>query len=113
MTGAIGFAIVAGGGADGARPAHARVEKSRAGNGLHGERRHEAEMPGTVTPCRRQMDLLQYETDAREPLWNGPPLNAAFVAQLLGQVLPRQPAAAPRSASYRFQLRGLALDRMA
>jgi hypothetical protein len=113
MTGTDGFAIVTAGGANSARAGAVRVEKIRAGNGLHGERRHEAAAPGTVTPCRRKSELHQYETGESEPLWNGPPLTAAFAAQLIGQVLVGDSAPRLISVSHRVQRCGLALDRTA
>ena len=113
MTGTDGFAIVTAGGAGSARTGAARVEKIRAGNGLHGERRHEAATPGTLTPCRRKNELSQYETGESEPLWNGPPLSAAFAAQLIGQVLSGDGAPRLVPVTHCVQRCGLALDRTA
>ncbi len=47
--------------------------------------------------------LSQSGTPAREPLWNGPRLNSAFVAQVMGQVLMerREPHSIRTTAAYR------------
>src|SRR5271154_4369394 len=89
MTGANGFAIVAAGGFSDPRLFRSRVEKPSSSNGLRQEKRSgdEARIAGAA-PLRCKK-LSQIDTEAREPLWNGPSLNAAFAAQLIGQVLGR------------------------
>jgi hypothetical protein len=97
MAGAVTFAVVTGGGY---RPAIARVEKASNSSDLRNERRHQA--GGFTRDVRhvRNSALSQSETSPREPLWSGPELNAAFVAQLLGQAL-SAPMAVSAGAPYR------------
>jgi hypothetical protein len=89
MTDAGGFAIVAAGGYSDPRLLRSRVEKPSSSNGLRQERQGRAESSGGCASSRRHRRLSQIDTAAREPLWNGPSLNAAFAAQLIGQVLGR------------------------
>jgi hypothetical protein len=117
MTCASEFAIVAAGDSYGPRFRRARVEKPSTSSGLHREARSGGEdSAGGAAPSRRR-SLSRFETDGREPLWNGPPLNAAFAAQLIGQVLQSQTTQDTPSlfAAYRerFGHRARALDRSA
>jgi len=89
MTDAGGFAIVAAAGYSDPRLLRSRVEKPNSSNGLRQEQQARAENSGVSSPIPRRRQLSQIDTAAREPLWNGPPLNAAFAAQLIGQVLGR------------------------
>ena len=116
MNGANGFAIVAADDVYGPRFRRARVEKTSPSNGLREERRSGDDARGAgAAPSRCKM-LSQTDTEAREPLWNGPSLNAAFAAQLIGQVLGRDAGRDARSAlaAYRDKAeQALALDRIA
>jgi hypothetical protein len=116
MTSASEFAIVSGTGFQGPRFRRARVEKTNAGSGLHHERRSGDDDRGTSAAHSRGKPLSRYETDEREPLWNGPSLNAAFAAQLIGQVLETRTTRDGRSvlAAYRDRSRyARAFDRRA
>ena len=116
MTGANGFAIVAAGGLYDLRQIRARVEKSSPYNGLRREQQSGAEISGARAPGSRRRQLSQFDTAEREPLWNGPSLNAAFAAQLIGQVLQDHAVRNELSAlaAYRDRLAGArALDRTA
>jgi hypothetical protein len=102
MAGAAGIAIVTGGGY---RPVHARVEKARQTSDLRNEqRRHDDEKSRDYRHVRHNA-VSQSETPAHEPLWSGPELNAAFVAQLLGQLM-KAPAIASAQAPYRKAVGG-------
>ncbi|MEI9991078.1 MAG: hypothetical protein WDM86_13660 [Rhizomicrobium sp.] len=62
------------------------------------------ERRGPTAERRRDPDKLsQLGTHAREPLWNGPRLNPAFVAQVLGQVMmdAQERASIRTTAAYR------------
>ena len=116
MTGANGFAIVTADDICGPRFRRARVEKPNPCNGLRQERRSGDEARATAVPPSRCTPLSQTETMGREPLWNGPPLNAAFAAQLIGQVLAIHAARDGRSALAAYRDRtdcARALDRSA
>jgi hypothetical protein len=54
---------------------------------LRQERRSGDEDRGAGATSSPSKPLSRFETTACQPLWNGPPLNAAFAAQLIGQVL--------------------------
>jgi hypothetical protein len=98
MSGANGVAIVTAGGPYRLRALNARVEKLRSGSGLRDDRERSAENSASNAARRNASSLSRYETVQSEPLWNGPQLNAAFVAQLLGQVLADPAADDGRSA---------------
>jgi hypothetical protein len=63
------------------------------------------ESRGSVRSAR-STKLSQYETSPREPLWNGPQLNAAFVAQVIGQILDDAAPAPSAPAAYAHRARG-------
>jgi hypothetical protein len=93
----------------------ARIEKPSAGSGLHDGAAANEERRGASAQQARTQRLSHYETkDA--PRWYGQHLTAPFVAQVLGQVLPRSNAdayaasAAYRSAPARVPT-GICLDR--
>lgn len=87
MSGTGTFAIVANASAHSLRAAHARVEKASASNTLHNEARAEDfTSPGSQLACTRHASS-QNDTDMRAPVWHGPRLRAAFVAQVLGQMM--------------------------
>ena len=79
----------------------ARIEKPSAGSGLHdgaaaNEERREA------SAQRALPQRLSHSETEDAPRWHGPRLTAPFVAQVLGQVLPRSvPDAYSASAAYR------------
>lgn len=50
---------------------------------------------------REDRKLSHFGTQAGEPLWNGPRLNPAFVAQVLGQVMMETHASTRAPAAYR------------
>jgi hypothetical protein len=96
MASANGFAIVTSGVSTALRAYAPRVEKTKPGNDLRNQARRPAGESVGRSAAAFRSGLSQYETPAREPLWNGPQLNAAFVAQLIGQIVPgAQPASAP------------------
>lgn len=93
----------------------ARIEKPSAGSGLHddataNEERHGASAQRTLPP------RLSHSDTEDAPRWYGSRLTAPFVAQVLGQVLPRSNAdayaasAAYRSAPVRVPA-GICIDR--
>lgn len=84
------------------------IEKASAANSLGARQQDTSEKQHKSTP-RLQVELVcQSETEAFDPIWDAPRLRPAFVAQLLGQVMPQRPvtmtvenaygAAAPRKA---------------
>jgi len=86
-----------------ARLASRGLGQSNHSNTLGGEGAAE-ERSGDAAPRRRATDTLsQFGTKDSEPLWNGPRLMPAFVAQVLGQVMmdTRDRASALAPAAYR------------
>jgi len=82
-----------------ARPL-ARIEKSSAGSGLHNGATANEERRETTSPRTLPQKLSHSETEDA-PRWYGPRLTAPFVAQVLGQVLPRSTSdALTASAAY-------------
>jgi len=98
MTDANGFAIATAADISGPRFRRARAEKPNPCNELRWERRGGDQARGADAAASRHRPLSRYDTDGREPLWNGPSLNAAFAAQLIGQVLDTATAPDQRSA---------------
>ena len=93
----------------------ARIEKPSAGNGLHDGAAANEERRSASAQRALPQRLFQSETEDASR-WYGPRLMAPFVAQVLGQVLPRSSADAyAASAAYRSAptpLRpGICLDR--
>ncbi len=77
-------------------PAQASPSNSLGGNGAGEDPSHAA------TARRRASDkLFHFGTEAHDPLWNGPRLNPAFVAQVLGQVMMEPQASTSAPAAYR------------
>ncbi len=68
-----------------------RVGKAADANALHGERRDNARQQHDDGRENTQAALSRSGTEACEPLWYGPQLRPAFVAQILGQIM--QPGA--------------------
>jgi hypothetical protein len=72
--------------------AKARVlQKLKPASGLHAETGDTAHPGPSTFKCRRSGDLYQSGTDRTVPFQYGleaPRLNAAFVAQMLGQMMP-------------------------
>ncbi|MBI3675632.1 MAG: hypothetical protein HY243_03350 [Proteobacteria bacterium] len=113
MNGQTGFAITASAGFSSLRTLAPRVEKSRFSNALHGERRDEERSTYAGEERLRGAKLSRSETFDAAPLWHGPRLRAAFVAQILGQALP---SVLSRPGSYEprpQRLCNLALDETA
>jgi hypothetical protein len=108
MTSAAAFAIVTSGGISSLRQNYARVEKPRDCSDLRNDRRRPEEKSAAHSTFTSAKNLSRNETAPREPLWNGPPLNAAFVAQVIGQVMADDGAKTPASASaaYRHHVAG-------
>jgi hypothetical protein len=108
MTSAAAFAIVTSGGISSLRQTCARVEKLRDCSDLRNDWRRPEEKSGAHSTFTSRKDLSRNETAAREPLWNGPQLNAAFVAQVIGQVMADDSVKPPASASaaYRHHVAG-------
>ncbi len=84
------------------------IEKSSDANSLGAKQQDTSEKQHKSIP-RLQVELVsQSETNAFDPIWDAPRLRPAFVAQLLGQVMPERRvsvtvetaygAAAPRKA---------------
>ncbi len=93
----------------------ARIEKPSAGSGLHDGAAANEERRGASTQRVLPQSVSQSGTEDASR-WYGPRLTAPFVAQVLGQVLPRSNAdacaasAAYRSAPVRVPT-GICLDR--
>jgi hypothetical protein len=100
MTGTILTAISATHAGYGPRASATRVANACGASDLrdHAEERdaHSHKHPSPGTPH----DMSHRGTDARTPLWNGPRLSPAFVAQLLGQVMPSPEAPVSAAAVY-------------
>jgi len=78
----------------------ARIEKSSAGSGLHNGAAANEERRETASQRALPLSVSQTETEGA-PRWYGPRLTAPFVAQVLGQVLPRSTSdALSASAAY-------------
>jgi len=109
MTDACTFAIVAATGIARSRAVVPRIEKPCGDKELH--ERVDLQPPGDSTnDARREPRRPSHSgTTSNAPLWNGPRLQAAFVAQVLGQVLAPQ-ASSPHLALAAYQrddVRGL------
>ena len=92
-----------------------RVEKLNASNALRRKPgSSESDSSRNYGP-RAQAHESRFDTEDGAPLWNGPRLRAAFVAQVLGQVFASAESQTPQPASYRrAQIpTGLLLDEMA
>jgi hypothetical protein len=116
MSGQAGFAIVGGAGFSSLRALSPRVEKPRCSNGLHGERRGEDRNARANSEPISAGTLSRSETFVVAPVWHGPRLRAAFVAQILGQALQddHERASAPAGYQRRPQrLYNLVLDELA
>lgn len=80
-------------------PARA-VEKSSPASLLHREP-HGTASRQPQTPPHLVVELVSHDETARfDPLWDGPRLIPAFVAQLMGQVMPERRSAAPLETAY-------------
>lgn len=102
MTDACTFAIVAATGIARSRAVVPRIEKPCGDKELH--ERVDLQPPGDSTnDARREPRRPSHSgTTSNAPLWNGPRLQAAFVAQVLGQVL-APPSSNPQSALAAYQ----------
>ncbi len=61
--------------------------KTNTSRSLNGEDASANDFSGTAQGDRRRADMSRIGTTAYAPLWNGPRLRPAFVAQVLGQVM--------------------------
>jgi hypothetical protein len=66
------------------------IEKPRSDRGLQENATAPASREGTSAPRNERRRSSHSGTEPNAPLWNGPRLQAAFVAQVLGQVLAPQ-----------------------
>ncbi|HEY2070289.1 MAG TPA: hypothetical protein VGG48_12105 [Rhizomicrobium sp.] len=87
MAGAAGLSIVDGGEFRNRLSYAPRIEKARQSSDLRNDSRDAAHQPPEKAVANARAKLSQFETNDTEPLWNGPQLNAGFVAQLIGQML--------------------------
>ena len=78
----------------------ARDEKPSHSADLRNETRGQASHAAVESVIAARAGLSRNDTSPREPLWNGPQLNAAFVAQVIGQVL-ESPSLRPAPLAYR------------
>lgn len=115
MTCARDFAVIAGAPATAPHARVTRVEKSNPSSTL----RQRPGSPQTEVPCHSgacaRDGLPRFETEEAAPLWYGPILRSAFVAQVLGQVFPGSCAPASPAPAYRSDRipKGLLLDEKA
>ena len=65
---------------------------------LDGECAGDEEFRTSASIRRHPRRMSRNGTDESEPLWNGPTLRPAFVAQVLGQVMMESSASAPACA---------------
>ncbi|MEJ0042949.1 MAG: hypothetical protein WDM81_12415 [Rhizomicrobium sp.] len=86
-----------------ARLASRGLAESNHSSALGSEGAGEERRGSTAERRRDPGTLSQSGTQAREPLWNGPRLNSAFVAQVMGQVMMdwREPDSIRSTAAYR------------
>jgi len=66
------------------------VEKSSAANVLGHERRSFNQQSENAAPCLQVELVYQDETRTRDPFWDGPRLLPTFMAQLMGQAMPKR-----------------------
>jgi hypothetical protein len=105
MAGANGMTIVTAGGTYALRSLALRVEKASHSSDLRNDWRKPGDEGGSVARAAQLAKLSQIETSPREPLWNGPQLNAAFVAQVIGQILDDAAPAPSARAAYAHRAR--------
>jgi hypothetical protein len=80
-------------------PSPARNVQKASGSGHLGTGAQDSPNRRDDKPARLQVELVcQDETARFDPFWDGPRLRSAFVAQLLGQVMPTARAAAVQNA---------------
>lgn len=87
MTGIAHIAAPTSGQALPARLGHGRVEKASNCSDLGQQRMEDRRQDGAHHAHATPRDLSQSETNEHAPLWHGPRLRPAFVAQVLGQVM--------------------------
>jgi hypothetical protein len=100
--------------APGPREQVARVEKPNASSTLRRKAASPAAEQANASRSRRTPRVSRFETDEFAPLWYGPRLRPAFVAQVLGQAFPAANSQrAESSAAYRGEgvPSGLLVDR--
>ncbi len=92
------------------RLAAPRVGKAADANALHGERRDNARQQHDGGRENAQAALSRSGTEACAPLWYGPQLRPAFVAQILGQVMQSGARSVPPQVYQRRLPASLLLD---
>jgi hypothetical protein len=101
MTANGSFAIVNASGASHPRNLVARVTKARAASDFRNDTTARDGTANRFAAAPHAQNLSQSETGEHAPLWYGPRLRPAFVAQVLGQLLyPAPPDATSAAAAY-------------
>jgi hypothetical protein len=114
MTCARDLAISSGAPAPALRERIARVEKPNASNTLQQKSGSDESDSEYISGASARARASRFETTGREPLWYGPRLRPAFVAQVLGQVFASENASSAPVAYRRDGIpTGLLLDKMA
>jgi len=111
MTCARELTICSGAQATAPRDRVTRVEKPNVSNTLEQSPPRQGTSSTNDRLAHARMRSSRFGTEERAPLWNGPRLNCAFVAQVLGQAFAgRQP---PEPSAYRrdFAPTGLLVDK--
>jgi len=109
------LALITGTPASVARERVARVEKLNPSNAL-GQKPGSPDAESAESPNSRvRPRASRFETGSGTPLWYGPRLRPAFVAQVLGQVLPGSSVPSSSTPAYRTDSipTGLLLDEQA
>ncbi len=91
MMGTGQIAILGNAGAPALRHAHLRVEKACNASDLNDRTMHSDDPNAQRHTAATSRELSQSETQRAAPLWHGPRLSPAFVAQVLGQVMESTP----------------------
>jgi hypothetical protein len=99
MAGANDMAIATVGGGYASLARGLRVEKAHITSDLRNETPRDGERRGAGRRAQDVANVSRSDTAQSEPLWNGPRLSAAFVAQVIGQLLEERPL--PVHAAYR------------
>lgn len=93
------MAIATAGSGYASRPRGLRVEKAHITSDLRNETPPDDERRSAGRRAQDARNVSRFDTASSEPLWNGPRLRAAFVAQVIGQLLEERPV--PAHAAYR------------
>ena len=102
MTDAYTFPIVAASGVARSAAVVSPIEKPRCDKGFQENATAQTPRESAGEPRSERRRSSHSGTTSNAPLWNGPRLQAAFVAQVLGQVL-SPPAINPQSAFAAYQ----------